>query len=393
MKLSGIGVEMIVKREGLILGTYHDSEGYCTAGVGHLIRKARCTAADKAQYDGWSRQQYLDLFKEDVASREETVDRLVKVPLTSNQFDALVSFVFNIGEGSIAKKTGFITSTVLRKLNAKDYEGAATAFMMWNKPSSIVGRRRTEMNQFRTPYGNQQPVISVSVSPSVTHVDLIRGASSKFAKAEWLHPVFRIRLDQLYDVVPFTNKSGGRSTQRQAELYRLFKAGKGNPANRPGTSWHEYWEDGSVLAQAADIHPQSGSTFAQLHAAGKRHGIHFPVKSEGWHAQPIEAKSSARVKGQGLGPIPAYYNPGPTLPVEKEDDVIRIIQTTNRAGDKILPGVYAEINFAWVRWIPTAGYWGSVKAYAQEGNPNPTLLPRSEFETLEKVGTGGWPND
>jgi hypothetical protein len=66
----------------------------------------------------------------------------VRVPLTQGQFDALVSLCFNIG-GS-----GFRKSTVVRRLNEGNYRGAADAFLMWNKPPEIMGRRRSEYKQF-----------------------------------------------------------------------------------------------------------------------------------------------------------------------------------------------------------------------------------------------------
>jgi GH24 family phage-related lysozyme (muramidase) len=340
VNLSEVGAQTLAQREGTRLKPYNDSKGYCTTGIGHLVAYHRCTAADIAQWTLLSKEAAVELFRKDLAaSYEPAVNDFVKVPLTQNQYDALVSFVYNVGVN------GFKNSTLLKRLNAGDYEGAATAFMMWNKPPEIIGRRRGEMNQFRTPYGNQQPV-SQRIAPNL----LLRGPSTKFAKAEWLHPVFRMRLEQTYDQVPFTNKSGGRSRQRQAELYSLFKRGKGNPANPPGTGWHEYDEDGSTLAQAADIHPKSGFTYAQLHAAAKRFDLHFPVKSEDWHIQPIEAKSSRRVEGQGLGPVPAYWNPEP---LEEDEEMGKPYIFGVKSDDPTLDGIWEMGGDEVARHIPS----------------------------------------
>ena len=86
---------------------------------------------------------------DDLAAREAMVVNAVKVPLTQGQFDALVSIVYNVGAGS-ATRDGIIRlksgqpSTLLRKLNAGDYQGAADAFLSWISPGSNVeaGLRR-----------------------------------------------------------------------------------------------------------------------------------------------------------------------------------------------------------------------------------------------------------
>ena len=81
---------------------------------------------------------------------EPALDSLVKVPLTQNQFDALADFVYNAGVGNFAK------STLLRKLNAKDYNGAAAEFPKWNKGGGKVlpgleRRRKKEQDLFLKP--------------------------------------------------------------------------------------------------------------------------------------------------------------------------------------------------------------------------------------------------
>jgi lysozyme len=119
MKISPHGIEAIKRHEGLRLQAYLDSAGVATVGVGH-------TAGVKMG-DVISVEQADQFLREDLAWVEAAIRNHVKVPLTQNQYDALCSLIFNIGAG------GFQESTLLRKLNAGDYAGAADEFPRWNK--------------------------------------------------------------------------------------------------------------------------------------------------------------------------------------------------------------------------------------------------------------------
>lgn len=109
---------------------YHCDAGKPTIGWGHVITefdahlRTACIDADAA--DRLQRQDNLHA--------EDGVKKLVKVPLSQNEFDALVCLVFNIGAGKADGVAGdFADSTLLRKLNANDKRGAADEFPKWNK--------------------------------------------------------------------------------------------------------------------------------------------------------------------------------------------------------------------------------------------------------------------
>jgi lysozyme len=90
------------------------------------------------------------ILAKDLGSVEATVKRLVKVPLDANQLGALVSFTFNLGEGNLTR------SSLLKKLNAKDYHGAANEFGKWVRAGGkvlkgLVRRRAAEAALFTTP--------------------------------------------------------------------------------------------------------------------------------------------------------------------------------------------------------------------------------------------------
>lgn len=135
MVTSENGLEQLENREGRRETAYQDTKGIWTIGVGH-------TGPDVYHGLVWTDQQILDALRKDVKLCEDTINLYCVNPLTQNQFDALVSFVFNIGV------TAFRTSTVLRRLNQGDYMGAALAMLMWEKNKELVPRREQEYNQF-----------------------------------------------------------------------------------------------------------------------------------------------------------------------------------------------------------------------------------------------------
>jgi len=141
MKVSNNGINLVKRFEGLELKAYRDSVGILTIGYGH-------THAVKAG-DIITGEQADAFLREDLQVAELTVNTNVKVKLTQGQFDALVSFVFNLGSGN------FVKSTLIKKLNAGDYAGAADEFGKWvnaggKKLSGLVKRRAAEREVFLT---------------------------------------------------------------------------------------------------------------------------------------------------------------------------------------------------------------------------------------------------
>ncbi len=144
MKISNNGLNLIKQFEGLRLAAYDDGAGVWTIGYGTIkypngVRVKHGDKITQAQAD-----QYI---ANDVATFERAVNMLVNVPLNQNQFDALVSFTYNLGA------TNLSASTLLKKLNSKDYNGAAGEFQKWNKAggkvmTGLVRRRKAEMELF-----------------------------------------------------------------------------------------------------------------------------------------------------------------------------------------------------------------------------------------------------
>jgi GH24 family phage-related lysozyme (muramidase) len=145
--VSAQGLDFLIAQEGFLPYAYNDSQNHATFGVGHLLHHGPVTAADRVKWGTKAKPKpralVLKVLREDLAKRfEPAVRESVKRPLKAHQFDALVSMAFNIGTG------GFRGSTVVKRLNAGDFHGAADAMMLWRKPPEIIPRRRREQRLF-----------------------------------------------------------------------------------------------------------------------------------------------------------------------------------------------------------------------------------------------------
>ena len=137
------GLDLTVASEGMRLKAYPDpgtGGAPWTIGVGH-------TGPDVYFGLAITEAEAYKLLYEDIQESVDAVKRLVKVALTQDQFNALVDFVFNVGSGNFGK------STLLRLLNAGDFEGAAEQFLVWNKAGGrvlpgLVTRRENEKEMF-----------------------------------------------------------------------------------------------------------------------------------------------------------------------------------------------------------------------------------------------------
>jgi lysozyme len=145
MSLSAAGLDFIAAHEGFRAAEYRDAAGLETIGYGHRLLAGETFPRGVTEADA------RRLLAADVALAEAAVRAHVAVPLTQAQFDALVSFVFNIGAGA------FGGSTLLKKLNDGQSEAAADEFLRWDKVTAsgmlmvdpgLAERRRAERTLF-----------------------------------------------------------------------------------------------------------------------------------------------------------------------------------------------------------------------------------------------------
>lgn len=139
LSLSMAGAVSIVGYEGMRRMAYEDPVGVVTVCAGHTATAALGQVKTEAEC--------YYLLKQDTLVAEASIKRLVRQPLTQEQYDALTSFVFNVGEGNFAR------STLLKRLNAGQCFAAAKEFKRWvyakgKKLPGLVKRRALESAQF-----------------------------------------------------------------------------------------------------------------------------------------------------------------------------------------------------------------------------------------------------
>lgn len=155
LRVSKQGLDLIKEFEGFFSSAYYCPAGVLTIGYGHTNLSGELPKVTKSLT--MTKDEATALLSKVLAKvYEPDVRKLVKVPLTQNQYDALVSFCYNLGGGNLGK------STLLKRVNAKDFAGAAAQFAVWNKASGKVlnglTRRRAAEAKMFLGKGNVTPV-------------------------------------------------------------------------------------------------------------------------------------------------------------------------------------------------------------------------------------------
>ena len=149
MKFSTAGMELLKRSEGFRNRVYLDLAGFPTIGYGHRLLHPESFP------NGITEAQATNLLALDVCEAEQGVERLVKVPLSQGQFDALVDFCFNLGAGRLA------ASILLKSLNAGRFDEAARELLQWDhaggeENSALKARREAEVELWRGTPAQQQ---------------------------------------------------------------------------------------------------------------------------------------------------------------------------------------------------------------------------------------------
>lgn len=141
MQVSDAGIALTKSFEGCILHVYIDIAGYRTIGYGHRL------LPDEHIPEPFTEADAEALLRRDMQMAIDAVNRLVSVPLTQGQFDALVDFAFNLGVGTLER------SALLHLLNEGHYDSAAEQFLLYvnaagHKVLGLLRRRTAELRMF-----------------------------------------------------------------------------------------------------------------------------------------------------------------------------------------------------------------------------------------------------
>lgn len=157
MKLSNAGAKFIHKWEGFRAQAYRDVGGVWTIGYGH-------TGTDVYAGKTITREEADKLFRNDVARAENAVRKYITVPLAQHQFDALVSFTYNLGAGALQR------STLRRKINDGEYSAVPSELMKWvyvgrQRVQGLINRRTDEGKLWRGEHYKGNTPITPTVPP------------------------------------------------------------------------------------------------------------------------------------------------------------------------------------------------------------------------------------
>jgi GH24 family phage-related lysozyme (muramidase) len=171
--VSDTGLQLTKDSEGFRSRLYNDAARYCTIAYGHLIKLASCDGSEPEEFQrGISEPRGTQLLRKDMGRAQRAVMTSVKVDLTDGQYAAICDFVYNVGGGN------FRRSTLLKVVNARQYEGVPFQLRRWVKAAGrelpgLKTRREREIELFFEGIGipRAAPAVGEYLSP----IDIQRG--------------------------------------------------------------------------------------------------------------------------------------------------------------------------------------------------------------------------
>ena len=201
MKLSKVGIDLIKSFEGCYLKAYK-----CPAGVWTIGWGTTEPIDGVKPHEGMviTQKQADELLIKNLNGYENAVNEYVTYSINQNQFDALVSFAYNCGNGALK------TSTLLKKLNAGDVHGAANEFLRWNKANGkvlngLTRRREAERKLFLKEEEEVVKNIKINLNGVEKNVNAIEKDGHNYVKLQDLRDN-NIQID--YNTMPVVKVRG-----------------------------------------------------------------------------------------------------------------------------------------------------------------------------------------
>jgi lysozyme len=212
MTLSGRGAELIAGFEGFSSTPYRDAVGVWTIGFGS-------TKGVTSRSKPVTREQALERMRREIAQTYgAAIDRL-GLPLNQNQYDALVSFVYNVGPGGVAA-----TTTIGKRLRDRDWQGAADALLAWNKAGGrvllgLTRRRQAERALFLEPVKDGLAHLTEVERRRVRELDQLRRENRDLPRRQVL---VRVLTEQRKRIWRAAQQTGWGKANRRARYRSLL---------------------------------------------------------------------------------------------------------------------------------------------------------------------------
>lgn len=185
-QMSQQAIDFIKSFEDFRANLYNDPVGHCSIGYGHLVHRGNCDgrASESEFINGITEARATDMLRTHITGVEAVVNEAVEVQLNQHQFDALVSFAYNVGTGrrgtASQEGTGFLGSTLLRRLNAGEYDAVPAEMARWNKAG---GRVLPGLTRRRAAEGRMFASGDYSIGQSMGFGHFVRGMGGGIALA------------------------------------------------------------------------------------------------------------------------------------------------------------------------------------------------------------------
>ncbi len=351
MRLSDAGLITLKRHEGLSLEAYPDpgSKDGKPVTIGYGSTR-RLDGGEWRVGERITEVEAAELLRRDAAGAETAVNRMVRVPLTQPQFDALVSFVYNVGAGA------FESSTLLRKLNAGDYAGAAAQFDRWtyNDGRVMAGlqrRREAERALFEAS--------AIAPAEAVTELVGERPPAPIFeSKPSWEAPV----------MTPFIAAALPALVQSIPELIRSF--GKGEVTERNAKAAEAVLQvvqtaTGAPNAQAAVEAIQIDPAALQRAREALEREMWFEVTEAGGGGIEGARAYGREHAGEDIRGIPAFWITLALLPLLYGTVYLVLTGTTEQFSGELRAAIASSVVTGILGGV--TGFWLGLKFSAPRG--------------------------